>query len=96
MFFEDLGMQAPASIQKASDETDQFSSTVSAEQADVFDDVDIIVTYGGDDLVDDARDDELAVSDARGQETSRSSTCPVAPLGTAANPHTAVHLLRSR
>ena len=47
-FFTDLGMTTPASIAEASAKTDQFAETISAEQIDVFDDVDIIVTYGDD------------------------------------------------
>lgn len=86
MFFEDLGMQAPASIQKASDETDQFSSTVSAEQADVFDDVDIIVTYGGDDLVTTLEDDELLSQMPAVKNKSIVNLPGDAPLGTATNP----------
>lgn len=86
MFFEDLGMKAPASIQKASDETDQFSSTISAEQADVFDDVDIIVTYGDDKLVKTLKDDEL-LSQMPAVENDAIVNLPAdAPLGTAANP----------
>lgn len=45
-FFEDLGLSTPASIRKWSDENDQFNGVLSAEQSDVFSDVDIIVTYG--------------------------------------------------
>lgn len=86
MFFEDLGMKAPASIEKASDDTDQFSSSVSAEQADVFDDVDIIVTYGGDDLVDSLEGDEL-LSQIPAVENGAVVNLPGDdPLGTAANP----------
>jgi iron complex transport system substrate-binding protein len=51
-FFEDLGMATPASVAKASTDPEQFSGTVSAEQVDVFDDVDVIVTYGDQALVD--------------------------------------------
>jgi len=50
MFFTDLGMQTPKSIEAASAETDQFVGTISAERADQFDDVDVIVTYGGDEV----------------------------------------------
>lgn len=45
-FFEDLGMKTPDSIRKWSDENDEFSGKLSAEQSDIFSDVDIIVTYG--------------------------------------------------
>ncbi|MDA0563627.1 iron-siderophore ABC transporter substrate-binding protein [Streptomonospora sp. S1-112] len=85
-FFADLGLETPESIATASEETDQFSLTRSAERADAFNDVDIIVTYGGDDLVRSLEEDPLlsqmpavadgAVVNLPGEE----------PLGTAANP----------
>ncbi|AHW62926.1 ABC-type iron transporter, substrate-binding lipoprotein [Corynebacterium glyciniphilum AJ 3170] len=59
MFFEDLGMEAPDSIKKFSEENDSFSGTISTEQADVFDDVDIIVTYGDQELLDAMKDNPV-------------------------------------
>lgn len=50
-FFEDLGMAIAPSVVAASEETEEFSATVSAEQADAFDDVEIIVTYGDESLI---------------------------------------------
>ncbi|GAA1093311.1 iron-siderophore ABC transporter substrate-binding protein [Nocardiopsis composta] len=86
MFFTDLGLETPESIAAASEETDRFSLTRSAEQADAFDDVDIIVTYGGDDLVETLEGDPLlsrmpAVADGAVVNLPGDS-----PLGTAANP----------
>ncbi|WP_344281679.1 iron-siderophore ABC transporter substrate-binding protein [Actinomadura napierensis] len=46
LFFEDLGLTIPKSITEASEGTDKFALTRSAEQADLFDDVDIITGYG--------------------------------------------------
>lgn len=86
MFFEDLGMKAPASIESASEDTDQFSSKVSAEQADVFDDVDIIVTYGDDKLVKTLEDDELLSQMPAVKNDAIVNLPGDAPLGTAANP----------
>lgn len=86
MFFEDLGMQAPQSIQEQSDSTDEFSSTISAEQADVFDDVDIIVTYGDEALVDTLESDELLSQMPAVKNGAIVSLPGDAPLGTAANP----------
>src|SRR5699024_11619332 len=59
MFFDDLGMTIAQSVQDASAETEEFSSSVSAEQADVFDDVEIIVTYGDETLVEALQADPL-------------------------------------
>ncbi|MGC2977427.1 iron-siderophore ABC transporter substrate-binding protein [Brevibacterium sp. FAM 25378] len=86
MFFEDLGMKAPASIEKASDDTDQFSSSVSAEQADVFDDVDIIVTYGDDQLVKTLEGDKLLSQMTAVKNDAIVNLPSDDPLGTAANP----------
>ncbi|MEU8351885.1 MULTISPECIES: iron-siderophore ABC transporter substrate-binding protein [unclassified Streptomyces] len=47
-FFEDLGLKIPGSVAKASRGTKKFALTQSAEQIDVFDDVDIITGYGDD------------------------------------------------
>ncbi|MDY8108896.1 ABC transporter substrate-binding protein [Fulvimarina sp. 2208YS6-2-32] len=48
-FFEDLGLTSPRAVEAAS-RSGQYSGSVSAERIDDFDDVDIIVTYGGDAL----------------------------------------------
>lgn len=45
-FFDQLGMTSATTVQDASAKTDQFFSTISAEQADSFDDVDVLVGYG--------------------------------------------------
>lgn len=45
-FLAELGMPMPAIVEEVSATTTEFYSTISAEQADKFDDVDIFVTYG--------------------------------------------------
>lgn len=45
-FFLDLGFEMPAIVTEKSEGTTEFYLTVSAEQADAFEDVDLIVTYG--------------------------------------------------
>ncbi|MGI5119227.1 iron-siderophore ABC transporter substrate-binding protein [Marinactinospora thermotolerans] len=86
MFFEDLGMATPESVATASAETDKFSLTRSAEQADAFNDVDIIVTYGGDELVTSLEEDPL-LSQMPAVENGAVVNLPgESPLGTAANP----------
>ncbi|MCU1404367.1 MAG: Periplasmic binding protein [Glaciihabitans sp.] len=86
MFFEDLGMVNADSIATASAATELFSLTQSAEQADAFNDVDVIVTYGGEDLVATLESDPLLSqipAVASGAIVNLPST---SPLGTAANP----------
>jgi iron complex transport system substrate-binding protein len=84
-FFEDLGLTTPASVEEASGDPDQFSGTVSAEQVDVFNDVDIIVTYGDQTLVDALEADPL-LSQIPAVRNGALVLLPDTPLGTAANP----------
>ncbi|AWB92384.1 iron-siderophore ABC transporter substrate-binding protein [Aeromicrobium chenweiae] len=84
-FFADLGLKTPASIEKASSATDQFSMTQSAEQVDALDDVDIIVTYGDDKLVKALKADPL-LSKMPAVKNDAIVLLPNTPLGTAANP----------
>jgi iron complex transport system substrate-binding protein len=85
-FFEDLGMQTPASVAEASDATDQFSGTISAEQVDTFSDVDVIVTYGGEDLVATLEGDPLLSQIPAVANGAIVSLPSDDPIGTAANP----------
>ena len=94
-FFEDLGLSTPASVAEASTDPEQFSGTVSAEQVDVFDDVDIIVTYGDQALVDALNADPLlsqipAVAERRDRPAARH------PAGHGGEPDPAGHLLGAR
>ncbi|MEM9131963.1 MAG: iron-siderophore ABC transporter substrate-binding protein [Actinomycetota bacterium] len=47
-FLEGLGFGVPAYVAETSAESDEFFGGVSAEQADLLADVDIVITYGGD------------------------------------------------
>ncbi len=86
LFFEDLGLSTPESVATASAETEAFSLTHSAEQADAFGDDDIIVTYGGDELVEALEGDPL-LSQMPAVESGAIVALPgTDPLGTAANP----------
>jgi iron complex transport system substrate-binding protein len=86
MFFDDLGMQSAPSIITASEATDQYSLTQSAEQADAFNDVDVIVTYGGDDLVATLEGDPLLSQIPAVANKSIVNLSGSGPMGTAANP----------
>ena len=83
-FFEDLGLQMPQSVVEAS-VGDSFSGEVSAENIDVFNDVQLLVTYGGQELIDALNADPLTSkmpAVASGAIVALGSD----PLGTAANP----------
>ncbi len=59
-FFSDLGMQTPASIAAYTpDPANPFAGSISAENADTFDDVDVIVTYGDQAMIDTLKADPL-------------------------------------
>lgn len=86
MFFEDLGMTTPESVATASATTDKFSLKQSAEQADAFGDVDIIVTYGGDELVSALEADPLLSQMPAVANKAIVALPSDGPLGTASNP----------
>lgn len=50
-FLEDLGMKIAPSIVEASGDKGEFAGSISVERADELKDVDVIVTYGGEELV---------------------------------------------
>lgn len=50
-FLSDLGMTVPQSVTDAIDDPTVFSITVSAENADKFNDIDLIITYGDEELL---------------------------------------------
>ncbi|MEH3088500.1 MAG: iron-siderophore ABC transporter substrate-binding protein [Microbacterium arborescens] len=85
-FFEDLGLSTPTSVQKASSDSEKFSGSVSAEQVDVFADVDIIVTYGDEQLVATLEGDPLLSQMPAVANGAIVSLDGSGPLGTAANP----------
>jgi iron complex transport system substrate-binding protein len=86
MFFDDLGLATPESIETASATTDKFSLTQSAEQADAFNDVDIIVTYGGDEMLTALGGDPLLSQMPAVANGAIVNLPGTSPLGTAANP----------
>ncbi|MET8862051.1 iron-siderophore ABC transporter substrate-binding protein [Nonomuraea sp. NPDC004580] len=88
LFFEDLGLTIPGSVAEASKGTDKFALTRSAEQIDVFDDVDIITGYGDEkgELLGKIRKDPLLSKIPAVERGSIYLLPDSKPLGTAANP----------
>ena len=86
MFFEDLGMMIAPSVVAASEDTSEFSATVSAEQADTFGDVEIIVTYGDESLLAALQADPLLSQMPAVRSGAVVNLPGDSPLGTAANP----------
>ncbi|MEU4398163.1 iron-siderophore ABC transporter substrate-binding protein [Micromonospora orduensis] len=85
-FFADLGLKVPASIATLSAGTDKFSLEQSAEQIQVFNDVDVIVAYGDDKLLAAAQADPLLSKIPAIKRGSVVMLSGATPLGTAANP----------
>ncbi|MBS9721246.1 iron-siderophore ABC transporter substrate-binding protein [Tianweitania sp. BSSL-BM11] len=83
-FFEDLGLTSPRSVVEAS-KAGVFSGSASAERVDSFDDVDILVTYGTQKLVDAVSANPL-LSRMPAVKHGAIVTLGRNPLGTAANP----------
>jgi len=50
-YLTDLGMTLPESIKKLAQETNSFAIEISAENVDLLEDIDIIITYGNDKLL---------------------------------------------
>lgn len=83
-FFAELGLKSPKSVVEAS-APGKFSGSVSAELIDAFDDVDIVVTYGSQELRDALASNPLT---SRMPAVANDAVVTLGrdPLGTAANP----------
>ena len=86
LFFEQLGMTTPELVTERTAESEAFYETVSAENADLLEDVDLLVTYGSEGLVEQLQEDPLvsqipAVSDGAIVVLENDT-----PLAAAANP----------
>jgi iron complex transport system substrate-binding protein len=83
-FFADLGLASPKSVLQAS-QPGKFAGAVSAEQIDAFDDVDILVTYGDQALLQSLRSNPLT---AHMPAVAHQSLVMLGnnPIGNAANP----------
>lgn len=83
-FFADLGLSMPKSVMQAST-TGSFAGSISAEQIDLFDDVDILVTYGDQTLIEAMKANPL-LSHMPAVKHDAIVTLGRDPVGTAANP----------
>ncbi|GGX89081.1 ABC transporter substrate-binding protein [Streptomyces minutiscleroticus] len=88
LFFEDLGLKIPDSIENLSEDSEKFSGTQSAEQIDVFNDVDIITGYGDEkgELVKTLEEDPLVSKLPAVERGSTAFLSGSGPEATAANP----------
>jgi iron complex transport system substrate-binding protein len=84
-FFDDLGLTTPAAVEEAA-ASGEFSGSVSAEQVDMFDDVELIVTYGDQELVDTLKADPVLSQMPAVANDAIVFLDGSGPMGTAANP----------
>ncbi|CAM3888736.1 iron-siderophore ABC transporter substrate-binding protein [Nocardioides marinus] len=85
-FLAEYGMGTPEVVTESSAGTDEFYTTVSAERADAFDDVDLIVTYGDQSLARAAQDDPLLSRIPAVEQGAIAMLPDATPLAAAANP----------
>lgn len=83
-FLQDLGMEIPEAVRAAS-EAEQYSGRISAERVDMFDDVDVVVTYGDPARLEEMKENPLIV---RFPAIARDAVVLLGndAVGTAANP----------
>lgn len=84
-YLTDLGMAFPESVTNLAKESDSFALELSAENADVLQDVDIIITYGTDGLLEMLQEDALVgtiPAIARGSVAIIEDGTPLAAAGT--------------
>ena len=85
-FLAEYGMGTPEVVAEMSEGTDEFYTTVSAEEADTFDDVDLFVTYGDESLAEAAEEDPLLSQIPAVEEGAIAMLPDATPLAAAANP----------
>jgi len=83
-FFKDLGLESPKSVVDVS-QPGKFSGSISAERIDMFDDVDLVVTYGNMELLS-AVTANLLMSKMPAVEKGAIVILGANSVGTAANP----------
>lgn len=85
-FLEDLGMKIAPSVVKASGNSGDYAGSISAERADELADVDVIITYGGKELIDALKDDPVLSQLPAVKNDAIVNLDGSKPIGTAANP----------
>lgn len=86
VFFEDLGMKTPKVVADAGEKSDEFYTTVSAEQGDQLADIDVFVGYGDAALLKDVQSDPLMSKIPAVERGSVAMLTDNTPLAASANP----------
>lgn len=84
-YLEDLGMEIAPSIVENTDEG-SYSGSISSERADVLEDVDVIITYGGQELIDALEADPVLSQLPAVKNGAIVNLDGTKPVGTSANP----------
>ena len=82
----DLGMEIAPSVVKASGDSGDYSGSISAERADELADADVIITYGGDELIDALKGDPVLSQLPAVKNDAIVNLDGAEPIGTGANP----------
>lgn len=82
----DLGMEIAPSVVEASGDSGDYSGSISAERADELADADVIITYGGDELVDALEGDPVLSQLPAVKNEAIVNLDGTQPIGTGANP----------
>mgnify|MGYP001000166097 CR=1 FL=1 len=85
-FLVDNGMEESPAVAEASEGSDEFYLTVSAEEADSFEDTDLFVTYGTEDLLEQVQADPLLAEIPAIADGAVAVLPDSTPLAAAANP----------
>lgn len=85
-FLTEYGMENPEVVAEGSEGTDEFYRTVSAENVDALEDMDLLVIYGGDELVSTIESDPLLSKIPAVAEGNIAALPDSTPLAASANP----------
>lgn len=85
-YLEDLGMNIAPSIVEASGDSGDFAGSISVERADALEDVDVIVTYGGEELISALEGDPVLSRLPAVENKAIVNLDGTKPVGAAANP----------
>ncbi|WP_210648952.1 iron-siderophore ABC transporter substrate-binding protein [Nocardioides sp. SYSU D00065] len=85
-YLVDLGMEIAPSVVEASGDSGDYSGSISAERADELADADVIITYGGDELIDALEGDPVLSQLPAVKNKAIVNLDGSKPIGTGANP----------
>lgn len=85
-FFDDIGMETPQLVTDAGEKSDEFYTTISAEQGDQLADVDVLVGYGDDTVLKQVQSDPLLRKIPAVERGSVAMLTDNTPLAASANP----------